>query len=150
MTFEVECIGVWPFINNARDSTSLFSAQVKMEYSILITRSESVHLQTTASQIDRWNASVMAASLQSCCRSSSVRLSFLVFFILIYLCIGALVFSVIEAPHEDNLRKEVLKLRNEFLTHHDCVVGEFRALFTIVLTNKHELINIWSIPCFRH
>lgn len=56
-------------------------------------------------------------------RKSTIRLLALALFYLLYLVIGASVFSAIEGPQERELIKNVKKLRSDFLTDNTCLTG---------------------------
>lgn len=54
---------------------------------------------------------------------ATVRLLVFVFFYVLFLAIGAYVFSAIEAPAEAARVRELKELRREFLYEHKCVKG---------------------------
>ena len=56
-------------------------------------------------------------------RKSTIRLLVLTLFYLLYLVIGASVFSAIEGPQERQLIKNVKKLRSDFLADNTCLTG---------------------------
>ena len=56
---------------------------------------------------------------------SSVKTLLLVTFIIVYLVAGALVFLLLEAGNEDQLRKDIENLRQEFLDSHICLSGKY-------------------------
>ena len=56
----------------------------------------------------------------------TVRLFALVIFIVLYMCLGALLFSYLEAPREEEWRLELNALRLNFLLNNTCVSGEIK------------------------
>lgn len=52
------------------------------------------------------------------------RFVFLIVAFVLYLIIGASIFSTIEAPKIDALSKKVDHMREKFLAKHPCVLGE--------------------------
>ncbi|XP_033112240.1 potassium channel subfamily K member 1-like [Anneissia japonica] len=54
-------------------------------------------------------------------RSIALRCFFFSVFYIVYLCIGATVFSTIEEPHEDKLNQDIRKLTQDFLDENSCV-----------------------------
>lgn len=72
-------------------------------------------------------------------RKSTIRLLALALFYLLYLVIGASVFSAIEGPQERELIKNVKKLRSEFLTDNTCLTDDKLEKFIasiVVATNR--------------
>lgn len=63
-------------------------------------------------------------------RKSTIRLLVLTLFYLLYLVIGASVFSAIEGPQERQLIKNVKKLRSDFLADNTCLTG-INLVFTL-------------------
>ncbi|XP_075032602.1 potassium channel subfamily K member 1 [Mixophyes fleayi] len=69
--------------------------------------------------------------LQTMTRSRCVRLmdrnrpawyfAFLIFSYILYLVFGAVVFSSVELPYEDLLRRDLLELKQRFLSEHECL-----------------------------
>ena len=55
---------------------------------------------------------------------STVRVTFLVLFMLAYLAFGALIFSVLEGPREQAWKTELRTKRAEFLSNNTCVSGK--------------------------
>lgn len=73
-------------------------------------------------------------------RKSTIRLLALALFYLLYLVIGASVFSAIEGPQERELIKNVKKLRSDFLTDNTCLTG-IMPLFNLLSKSRHLLIS---------
>lgn len=72
-------------------------------------------------------------------RKSTIRLLALALFYLLYLVIGASVFSAIEGPQERALIKNVKKLRSDFLTDNTCLTDDKLEKFIasiVVATNR--------------
>ncbi len=57
------------------------------------------------------------------CGRSTVRLIYLVLFMIGYLLLGAVVFSALESPSEEDLKSHVHRKRREFMGNHTCVPG---------------------------
>lgn len=64
-------------------------------------------------------------------RRSSLLLILYIIFYVVYLVTGGLVFAVLEAPEEEDLRLSVLKMKEDFLSAHLCVTGR-----TVWIYNK--------------
>ena len=58
-------------------------------------------------------------------RKSNIRLCIFVTFLLVYLTLGAFIFSLIERPLEDVLKSSIRKSRMEFLDTNKCISGMF-------------------------
>jgi hypothetical protein len=56
---------------------------------------------------------------------STARLLVLVAFYVLFLVLGAAIFSAIEGPEETQRVKELRQLRRDFLLDHKCVRGEY-------------------------
>ncbi|XP_061173940.1 potassium channel subfamily K member 1-like isoform X2 [Saccostrea echinata] len=72
-------------------------------------------------------------------RKSTIRLLALAVFYLLYLVIGASVFSAIEGPQERELIKNVKKLRSQFLTDNTCLTDDKLEKFIasiVIATNR--------------
>lgn len=68
-------------------------------------------------------------------RRSSLLLILYMLFYLVYLVTGGLVFAVLEAPEEEDLKISVMASKKAFLTANPCVKGESN----IVEKNLYEL-----------
>ena len=55
---------------------------------------------------------------------SGYRLFMLILFIILYLVVGSLVFSLIEGPFEKQLIKELQSARTKFMLQHTCITGQ--------------------------
>ena len=55
---------------------------------------------------------------------SSLRTVLLVFFLGVYLVVGAVVFSLIEGPREEDWRDKLRQKRSDFLESQECVTGK--------------------------
>ena len=73
-------------------------------------------------------------------RKSNVRLIALSAFYLLYIIIGASVFSAIEGPKERELVKELRNLRNAFLTDNKCLTGNCCKQFTYLTSPLKPLV----------
>lgn len=74
-------------------------------------------------------------------RKSTIRLLALALFYLLYLVIGASVFSAIEGPQERELIKNVKKLRSDFLTDNTCLTGIIPFNFNLHGKGRHFLFS---------
>jgi hypothetical protein len=65
---------------------------------------------------------------------ATVRLLVFIGFYVLFLAVGAFVFSAIEAPEEAARVRELKELRQDFLDGHTCVQGTF---YTHILLHYH-------------
>ncbi|XP_071962412.1 potassium channel subfamily K member 1-like [Antedon mediterranea] len=74
-------------------------------------------------------------------RSIALRCFFFSVFYIIYLCIGATVFSTIEEPHEDNLKDDIRQLTQDFLDENSCVnLGSLESLIEeVIVANDYGI-----------
>ena len=72
-------------------------------------------------------------------RKSNVRLVALSCFYLLYVVIGASIFSAIEGPQERQQVKALKSLRSRFLTKHHCLRGKL-GMFVLFLFSDHQLM----------
>ena len=71
-------------------------------------------------------------------RGSSIRLFVLVFCMTVYVCIGALVFILLEGQAEDVVRTKLRIHRREFLYNHSsCLSGNIRFLINLSRAHLH-------------
>jgi hypothetical protein len=84
---------------------------------------------------------------------STARLLVLSAFYILFLVLGAAIFSAIEGPEEAQLVKQLRLLRRDFLLDHKCVRGEYcpldfndacAALRTVNFFFKPSLLLSWS------
>ncbi len=71
-------------------------------------------------------------------RKSNIRLCIFVIFLLVYLTLGAFIFSLIERPLEDVLKSNIRKSRMEFLDINKCISGMLN-FSQILLHTMHAL-----------
>lgn len=72
---------------------------------------------------------------------ATVRLLVFIGFYVLFLAVGAFVFSAIEAPEEAARVKELKELRQDFLNGHTCVEGiEIYVKYTLSLHAKYRMI----------
>ena len=57
-------------------------------------------------------------------KKSSLRLVFLVLFMVAYVCFGAVIYGLIEGPREEEWRHELRRFRGEFLRNNTCLSGK--------------------------
>lgn len=70
------------------------------------------------------------------CGNSNWRTLVLIVSLLIYLCIGAVIFMLLEAPIERKLRDKLLYQKKDFLKNHTCISGKdflLKSLIRMVL-----------------
>lgn len=68
-------------------------------------------------------------------KKSNVRVVALGCFYLLFIVIGASIFSAIEEPQEREKVKSLRSLRNDFLVQHQCMSGRIRLISMFVLIN---------------
>jgi len=79
----------------------------------------------------------------SCTERSNVLVVFLVVFIIGYLCLGALTFSFIHAPIEEEIKRDLLSLRTSFLlSHPGLTVEDLDTFLTQVLEASDRGVTI--------
>lgn len=54
------------------------------------------------------------------------KFTIFIFGYLVYLCFGAMVFSLMEAPVEDEIRTDLYNMRNKFKKDATCVTGIYK------------------------
>jgi len=55
------------------------------------------------------------------CHRRNTCIGILVFFVILYLCLGALIFAHIEGPHERQIRDDLLRMKARFISTHYCM-----------------------------
>ena len=66
-------------------------------------------------------------------RKSNVRLVALSCFYLLYIVIGASIFSAIEGPKERHQVKRLRLMRSRFLVRHECLTGKYTNVITSLM-----------------